>query len=42
MRDSSGKIVYIGEALYLRKRLTEHMAGKKWYYKEVLSCVSFY
>ncbi len=28
MRDSSGKIVYIGEALYLRKRLTEHMAGK--------------
>ncbi|PFP95182.1 hypothetical protein COK06_16790 [Bacillus cereus] len=28
MRDSSKKIVYIGEALYLRKRLTEHMSGK--------------
>ncbi|MGX5361036.1 GIY-YIG nuclease family protein [Bacillus cereus] len=28
MRDSSGKIVYIGEALDLRVRLTEHMAGK--------------
>ncbi|WIG44614.1 GIY-YIG nuclease family protein [Bacillus toyonensis] len=28
MRDSSGEIVYIGEASNLRKRLTEHMAGK--------------
>ena len=28
MRDSSGEIVYIGESLNLRKRLTKHMAGK--------------
>ncbi|ARX70039.1 GIY-YIG nuclease family protein [Bacillus thuringiensis] len=28
MRDSSGEIVYIGEAVDLRKRLTKHMAGK--------------
>lgn len=28
MRDSSEKIVYIGEALDLRKRLIRHMAGK--------------
>ncbi|KXI72718.1 hypothetical protein ACS52_28310 [Bacillus cereus] len=28
IRDSSGKIVYIGEALDLRERLTKHMAGK--------------
>ncbi|MCU5322565.1 GIY-YIG nuclease family protein [Bacillus cereus] len=28
IRDSSGKIVYIGEALDLRVRLTEHMTGK--------------
>lgn len=27
MRDSSGKIVYIGEALNLRSRLNEHMTG---------------
>ncbi|EPF03475.1 MULTISPECIES: GIY-YIG nuclease family protein [Bacillus] len=28
MRDSSGEIVYIGEALNLSKRLTKHIAGK--------------
>ena len=28
MRDSSGGIVYIGESLNLRKRLTKHMTGK--------------
>ncbi|HHZ5407439.1 TPA: GIY-YIG nuclease family protein [Bacillus cereus] len=28
IRDLSGKIVYIGESLNLRKRLTKHMAGK--------------
>lgn len=28
MRDLSGEIVYIGEALHLRKRLIEHMSGK--------------
>ncbi|MFJ8118431.1 GIY-YIG nuclease family protein [Bacillus mycoides] len=28
MRDSSGEIVYIGEALDLRERLTKHMSGK--------------
>ncbi|PDY52174.1 GIY-YIG nuclease family protein [Bacillus toyonensis] len=28
MRDSNGKIVYIGESLNLKKRLTKHMAGK--------------
>ncbi|HFT5904338.1 hypothetical protein CN917_16595 [Bacillus thuringiensis] len=28
MRDSSGEIVYIGEALILSKRLTKHVAGK--------------
>ncbi|HFF3187536.1 TPA: GIY-YIG nuclease family protein [Bacillus cereus] len=28
MRDSSREIVYIGESLNLRKRLTKHMSGK--------------
>ncbi|EOO65755.1 hypothetical protein IKE_03339 [Bacillus cereus VD196] len=28
MRDSNGEIVYIGESLNLKKRLTKHMAGK--------------
>lgn len=28
MRDSSGEIVYIGEALHLRERLTKHMNGR--------------
>ncbi|WP_257129790.1 GIY-YIG nuclease family protein [Bacillus cereus] len=28
MRDSSGKIVYIGEALTLRERLIRHTTGK--------------
>ncbi|WP_257147904.1 GIY-YIG nuclease family protein [Bacillus cereus] len=46
MRDSSGEIVYIGESLNLRKRLTKHMAGKssttKRFYHVLQSVNVFY